>query len=95
MRFDTEPLTDGNGNPITAGTVTHEVLSLDRSTTHIAAGAMSHVASGVWRRDEPTATVNLIPTTTRKVRRRVKVGSPVIATIERVEDVAIRVDRTS
>jgi hypothetical protein len=101
-RFETEPLIDGNGNAITVGTVLHAVLSQDRATTYIADAAMTHVgdggvtkADGTWRRDEPLATVNLIPTTAPRVWKRVKVGSPVVATIWMVEDVGDRVDRTT
>ncbi len=81
-----EPLTDGNGAAITAGTVNAAVLSEDGTTVYIAASTMTHDAGGVWKRALTNAQIATIPTGTRKVRIRITVGTDPNATRDRIEE---------
>lgn len=81
-----EPLTDGNGDALTTGTVKAAVLSEDGATVHIAAAAMTHDAGGVWKRALTNAQVATIPAGTRRVRIRITIGTDPDATRDRIEE---------
>ena len=75
-RFDSDPLTDAAGVAITTGTVNLSVEKNDalRSETYITAGAMTHIAGGVWRLDVDAAVlVAGIPTDVQKVVVRIDI----------------------
>ena len=81
-----EPLTDGNGAALTAGTVNAAVLSEDGETEYIAAGAMTHDAGGVWKRALTNAQIATITAGVRKVRIRITIGTDPNATRDRIEE---------
>jgi hypothetical protein len=81
-----EPLTDGTGAALTAGTVKAAVLSEDGETTFIAADTMTHDAGGVWKRALTNAQIATITAGTRKVRIRITIGTDPDATRDRIEE---------
>ena len=85
--INSEPLTDGNGAALTAGTVEAAILSEDGQTVHIAAATMSHVSGGVWKLTLQSTAIDAgIPAGTRKVRIRITIGADPDATRDRIEE---------
>ena len=89
--FLSEVLTDGDGDPITTGVVNIEILDEDGVGVLIAITAMTHVASGVWKKTHLLAAIEAIAVGHERVLIRITVGaSPINATFERLEDLINR-----
>ncbi len=84
----TTAITDKNGNPVTDGVATAEVLTPDGLTSLIASAAPTHVSGGVWKRSLSAQLIDAVPAKWEVGLVRFTFGDPIDATFE--ELVSIR-----